>query len=159
MSETEFDFDSLADQEIEVKYRGCTFYLLEADAATGRDFTNKGVACKNNDLIGLGDLEPWLVSQCLWRVKPGDPQKPAGERVPLAVVLTWEHKVVHPLFLKAVKIGELGGDKDPDAIRKQIAELQGQLTTIEEQEAARKNGSGGTATHSSSPTAQAGADR
>jgi hypothetical protein len=156
---SEFDFDSLADQEIEVKYRGCTFYLLEPDAATARDFKNKSVECNNNDMRGAGDLEPWLVSQCLWRHKPGSTEKPGGERIPLEALLKWGSRKVYPLFLKAVEIGELAQAKDREAIVKQIEELENQLAALDKQEAARKNGSGGTATHSSSPTAQGGAER
>jgi hypothetical protein len=138
------DYESLVPIEIPVKYKGQTLYLLSADGAVGTLFKNKIIQYEANDRKDMADIQPWLVSVCLYRRKPGtDGAADLGETVPISFVKTLQHKMMKELFDKAVEIGELIPETET------IESLEKKLETLKKQEAARKNGHESTETGSS----------
>jgi hypothetical protein len=138
------DFESLAPIDVEVKYKGQTLTLRSANGAVGTLFKNKIIQYESCDRRDMADIQPWLVSVCLFRrvpdlAIPGD----QGELVPVSVVRTFPHPMLKKLFDKAVEIGELIPEDET------IESLEKKLAILRKQEAARKNGHESTGTGSS----------
>ena len=119
---------------------GKDYVLREASGDTVAKFNNARARCAQykdgglSGVEGLGDLEPMLVSMCLFEDKGDgtpDPQKP----VRASILRAWPGPVVKALFDKASEISELDSDKDVASLRKQRDALDKQIKQIEEESA------------------------
>lgn len=99
------EFD-LSLKTVPVKLGDNEYELREASGEAAKKFSNARLARikfsggKADGLHDLGDLEPLLVSLCLFDLK-------TGKNIPQAVVETWPGRVVTALFNEAKKISGL----------------------------------------------------
>lgn len=121
----EIIFDTLQPVEVSVKLGGEQYWLKEASEAAAvayRNATAAAVKMEDGEVAGLGavgDVEPILVSYCLWRETP-EGRKP----VPVSVIRGWPAKVVKVLFTRIKDISELDEPDTVEQLDKQIARLQ-----------------------------------
>lgn len=107
------DFGELAPAEVPVRYRGEEYVLVEPDEATAVKYRNRQVSSvrvedgKMAGVSGVGELQAFLVSLCLFRLTPGDERKPGRSPVSYETVMGWQAKVVRQLHARAVKLGDL----------------------------------------------------
>ncbi len=146
-----FDDMDIAPREVEFKLGGVQHVLKEASADAARRYRNTAVkAAKMSDgkvtgLDGVADVEPLLVSLCLFkREEKGD--KP----IKLDDVLKMPSRVTKRMFERAKEISDLDEGADEESLRKQIAALQQQLDKVVAAKETVKNGQSG-ATTSSEP--------
>ena len=106
-------FNDLTPIEIPVSIEGVEYTLREASGDAACKYRNAMMACmqladgKPVSLRGLADVEPLLVSLCLFVTE-------TNKLVPLHVIKTWPSRVITPLFEKAKEISELGeGANEP----------------------------------------------
>lgn len=124
----EFNFDDLTPQSVPVRYQGSKYILHEADADAAAKFRN--LALRNikltkdgsidSDLGGMADLEPYLVSLCLYEIVEG---KQAAHPVPLAVIRSWPSRIIKPLFMWVKENSGLDEKDTRDALLKKRAEI------------------------------------
>jgi hypothetical protein len=146
----EMVFDDLAPAEVPVRIGGERFVLREASGDAAAKYNNARMrAHKLQDgalvgLDGVGDLEPLLVSLCLYKADKdgGLPLTKAGDAdprflVPQEQIRRWKGNVQHALFDKAKELSPwLIQAPTPEALREQIALLQKQLEVLEKAKAA-----------------------
>jgi len=136
-----FDFSNHQIIDILVKGpNGKDYVLREASGDTVAKFNNARARCaKYQDgglagVEGLGDLEPMLVSMCMFEDKGDgtpDPHKPIKGNL----LRAWPGPIVKALFDKAAEISELDSDKDLSSLRKQRDAIDKQIKQIEEDQA------------------------
>lgn len=115
MSDNEtIDFGSLAPIQVEVSMNGEEFILQEASGAVAKKFQNarlskiKFVDGKPSSLSEVGDIEPYLVSLCLFR------KSDKGlTSVKQSEVESWPYRIQEKLFLKAKQISGLDKTETP----------------------------------------------
>lgn len=119
-------FDDLAPVEVEVKYKGKSYLLVEVDTPSAAKFKSAAAAnftYNDGSMTGLravGDLDPLLVSLCLKEVYDTDKRRP----VSLAFVNTMDAKVVKALAERAKEINPALDEKPTkDSLDKQITRL------------------------------------
>lgn len=102
----DFDFSDFAIQSVEITAPdGKKYTLREADGAAARRFNNaktnriKFTGGKPSAFEDIGDLEPLLVSMCLFDSK----NKPVHQ----SIIEGWPSKVVRRLFDKCKEMSEL----------------------------------------------------
>lgn len=121
----EIVFDTLQPVEVSVKLGGEQYWLKEASEAAAVAYRNASAAAvkmEAGEVSGLGDVgdvEPLLVSYCLWRETP-DGRKP----VPVSTVRGWPAKVVKAIFNRVKEISELDEPETVEQVDKQIVRLQ-----------------------------------
>lgn len=110
----ELNFDLLT-QKIPVTIDGVKYELREATGGAACRYRNACVACtsfgpdgKPNGVHDIADVEPLLVSLCLYTEQ--------GQPVPLKTVLGWPARVVSALYREAKAISDL--DDKPEAVVK-----------------------------------------
>ena len=125
----DFDFDSLEVIEIPVKVGGEVYTLREASGDAAFKFRNAAMKCtklgpdgKPASVEGIADIEPLLISLCLFDSK----DKP----VPVTKIRTWRNKVCKSLYEKILEISELGNDEDASTLEKQLADIQAKLDKV-----------------------------
>lgn len=108
---SEFDFDSLETIEIPVKFKGNEYVLREATSGAAKEFSNARISRVKMSGTGeatsygsLGDLEPLLVSLCLFEA--------SGKPVTIKFVELMPYKVQKALYNKAKEISGMDDD-DP----------------------------------------------
>lgn len=120
---TELDFDSLETLEVPVRYKGVQYVAVEADEKAARLYRNALLACmtlggdgKPQSLRNLANVEPLLVSNCLYTVKvdkDGNPLKDEAGKfmrdklVPATKIEGWQSKVVKKIFDTIKEISDL----------------------------------------------------
>jgi len=129
--------------EIPYKIGDKEYVLQEAMSDAAVKWRNASIACTKYGADGnpqgfskLGDLEPLLVSLCLFEVEDG-----SGIRKPMqeSQVRKWPHRIITSLFDKAKKISKLDADVSEEDIEKQIAELQAKLAELRDEDETAKN--------------------
>lgn len=125
----------LAVTEIPVELGERKYVLREASEGAACQFRNaitKAAKMADGKVVGIeniGDVEPLLVSLCLFEVLPDGGTKNIG--VPIQVVRGWPARVVKQLFAKAKEISELDeAAETEEAIEQQIARLQERLNAM-----------------------------
>lgn len=111
MSQADFDFDSIETIEIPVKYKSVDYVLREATSGAAKEFANARISRVKMSSTGeatsygsLGDLEPLLVSLCLFEL--------SGKPVTVKFVEAMPYKVQKALYEKAKEISGMD-DNDP----------------------------------------------
>jgi hypothetical protein len=132
-----FDFGSL--QLIEVPITGPDrkkYMLREASGDAVAKFNNARARCvrfQNGGMSavdGQGDLEPLLVSYCLFEVY--DTGEVATKSVPVAMVRNWPERVIRRIYDKAREISEIDQDGSLEDLKKQRDKLNEQIAKMEE---------------------------
>lgn len=138
------DFSDLAPVEVPVTVADKKYILREASGDAACRWNNavskayklspdgKAVA-----IDGLPDVEPLLVSMCLYTpdangkvvVKANGDADPKT-LVPLATIRSWPSRVQKALFDRAKKISALGETDDAEVVEKQIEVLQRRLAKL-----------------------------
>lgn len=141
---TDIDFDSLEPIRIKVSYRGKRYWLTEAseDAATKyRDRSIKAAKMYDGKVVGMeggAEVEPFLVSLCLYEADPkdgslrltslGDPNPEF--LVPMSVVKSWPSRVVKPLYNRVREASDLTETDTVETVQKAIGKLQRKLRAL-----------------------------
>lgn len=123
------NLDDLTPIEIKLRLGGEEYILREASEGAVCQFKNALMRCTkmNSDgkvsfIENAADVEPFLVSLCLFKVTEKGPIP-----VPLITIKAWTSRVVKPLFDKAKEISNLDDTKDtPDTLLDKITKLQEQ---------------------------------
>lgn len=143
------DFSDLAPKQIKVKIKDKSYILLEASGDVAKRYKN---ACANVHKIvngrmaaigNVADIEPKLVSWCLYHAEP-DGSLPLNKQgnadssklVPEMLIASWPSRVQRTLFNTIKEISELNETDNLQALKKQrdiinrrIKELEGDGTT------------------------------
>lgn len=128
-------FEDITPIEVPVHIQGTDYVLRETSGEAAVKYNDARLACneyQEGKLVrvhGLADLEPLLVSLCLFTHD--------GVTVPKSVIINWPARVQKALYDKAREIS--GMNETPQSLRKQIEIMQRQLAEIEEQESLSKN--------------------
>jgi hypothetical protein len=128
-------FEDITPIEVPVHIHGVDYVLRETSGEAAVKYNDARLACneyQDGKLVrvhGLADLEPLLVSLCLFTQE--------GSLVSKTTILGWPARVQKALYDKAREIS--GMNETPQSLRKQIELLQRQLTEVEEQERLSKN--------------------
>ena len=127
-------FEDAEPQVIEVTIKGKAYRLKEPTADVAAKYRSASARCarfsegKMQSIDGVGDIEPYLVSMCLFEVLPGGNLK----QVPIPTVRSWKASIIRPLFDKAKEMGLLEEEKDtPKSLKKKITELQTRLRSLQ----------------------------
>jgi hypothetical protein len=140
-------YDDLAPREVPVTLRikgePRRFVLTEPSEDAACRYRNACMAAarmadgKVVGVVGMADVEPLLVSLCLFELVP-DPRDPGGVKrraVPQAFVRELPPRVVKDLFTRCRALGELEERDDQpetsESLRVQIGKLQARLTELE----------------------------
>jgi len=119
----ELRFDDLTPTEVPVYLAGKSYILREASGDAACKYRNAMLACtrlgpdgKPSSIQGMADIEPLLVSMCLYNAEEGD--KSFGKCVPLNIIRSWPSRVQKSLYDKVKEISEIGeedeeGEEEP----------------------------------------------
>lgn len=135
MNLEEFDFSNLEPQEFPVKLPNDTaqYILRECSEGDATRFRRENLkALKDNGTGGVvmteagADLEPLLLTMCLWRVKDDSKPHPEGrERVNFTFVNNLNPIIASRLYQKAREISGINADElTEELVEKKIASLQ-----------------------------------
>lgn len=115
MSE-DFNF-SLDEQSFPLTIAGERYIIVEASEDAAKKYKNTAMRAtkfsdkgKPSGVDGLADVEPLLVSMCLFKLDETGARSP----VLLSTVLKWPHRVVEPIYQKARELSGLKEDKDEE---------------------------------------------
>ena len=138
----EFDFSDLETVKIPVtgpnKKR---YHLVEASADATAKYKSAQARCarfKNgemNGVDGVGDLEPYLVSMCLFAINDKGEQSTTSEN--FSVIRTWPSRIVIKLYDKAREISEIDRDDDLESLLKQRANLDKLIAKLQGEDPAK----------------------
>lgn len=133
----DFDFSDLEPVRLAFNIGKRKFILCEADGDAGAKYRSAAVsAAKMNDgkvirVDGMGDIEPMLVSRCLFyadengHLRVDDNDNPIKKYlVEEAVIRSWPDRVQKALFNKVKEISGLDDTDTLEKVDKQIANLQ-----------------------------------
>jgi hypothetical protein len=136
-----FDLEPI---EIPIKIGGKSYILREASegAAVGyRNLVMKAARMSEGKIVGIdgaADVEPYLVSQCVFETDREGRVRQIGDRlvnVHINTVRSWPSRVVTPLFDKIKEISDLDRETKPETkeqLLKQLEEIQNKLQKLEE---------------------------
>lgn len=139
MSHEPIVFDDLAAVEIPVSIPNKDgvkedYILQEASGDAACKYRNAMLACtqlgpegKPSQIRGMADIEPLLVSLCLFTSE----RKP----VQLGIIRSWPNRVQKKLFDKIKEISDLDESEDRDSLVKQRKAIDKQIAEIEEEAA------------------------
>lgn len=130
---TPMNFDDLTPIEIPVSIGVKQYVLCEATGTAGVAFNNartKGIKFSNegkpNSISGVADVEPLLVSLCLFETVEGG-RKP----VPITTVQSWPYRVMKDLFDRAKEISNLDESETLEDLQKQKTEIDKKIADFE----------------------------
>lgn len=113
------DFDTIEEIQIPVKIKGKNYTLREATGDVASDYINaryKRVTYsadgRSRKLGDMGDLQPLLVSGCLYDED--------GEQVDEDLIRSWPARVQRTLFERATEISQI--DADNNTVREMLKE-------------------------------------
>jgi hypothetical protein len=127
-------FEDISIAERPVKIAGQDYVLRAANGDVACQYKNMASSLyrvnqdtKETFVKGAGDLEPFLVSLCLFKVNgPG-----MFERVHITHVKNFPAAIIKSLFDAAKEFGGLTEDVSLEALKKQRAELDNQIAELE----------------------------
>jgi len=114
------NYDDFETIRIPVSVKGFKYTLTEATGKAAVDYRNAALACtklgptgKPSSIVGLGGLEPLLVSLCLTDNANSD------RPVPKQTIMSWPARIQSSLFTRAKQISDLGEDNpEKDLLKK-----------------------------------------
>lgn len=138
-------FDDITPIEVPVKVGQLEFVLREATGESAVKYTNAklkrlslGADGKPSSFAGMGDLEPYLVSLCLFTAKRERPEL-NNQPVHEADIRAWPHKIQKKLFDIAKQISEIDQDQSKDDLEKIIADAQKRIAELDAKDSKAKN--------------------
>lgn len=133
----DFDFADLEPVRLSFKIGKRTYVLCEADGDAGAKYRSAAArSARLNDgkvvgVEGIGDIEPLLVSKCLYdtddkgNLRVDDDDKPIKKYlVPEGTIRSWPDRVQKALFNKIKEISGLDETDTLEKLDKQITNLQ-----------------------------------
>lgn len=122
-------FDSVDLSVVPVTIAGMEYLLREPSADIAAKYRNAAAKCAKSQFVdgrvsgmsmdGIGDIEPLLVSMCLFERTAQHSLEDKGilVQVSLATVRSWPSRIVKPLFDLAKRLGDLDetASKETDA--------------------------------------------
>ncbi len=137
--------------EIPVKIGKEDYILREASESAVCKYRNAllkatklGPDGKLASIDGMADVEPLLVSLCLYEKYDHKGEK--KERlVNIQKILAWKSSIVKDLFANCKKISEIDDDETAESLNKQMEELKEKMEKLKEKEDKVKNESEPTA--------------
>lgn len=143
------DFTDLEPVSRSVKYKEKQYVLREASADAAAKYRNQGLRgarFSEGKMVGMGDvadLQPYLVSLCLWelvgaakedsaetvsaaREKNGTVEKP----VDLKVIRTWPERMVKEMFNWVKDVSMLDEEETEEVLNKRLQDTQKKLDEI-----------------------------
>lgn len=127
-------FDNIDLREVPVTIAGQAYVLKAADGDVACQYKNMAASLyrlnqdtKETVIKGAGDLEPFLVSLCLYKVI----SESEKQKVHITHVKKLPPPVIKKLFDTAKKIGGLDEDVSLEALKKQKAEIEKQIAEKE----------------------------
>lgn len=129
-------FDTLKRVEVDVEIDGKKYVLTEIFGEGAAKYRSAQAECTKLDdgklsrLVGIGDLQPLLVSLCLFEsydLRGETKLRP----VLLSTVRSWPDRVVRALHEKAIEINPCLREKESeDSLKKKIADNQKRLAEL-----------------------------
>lgn len=132
---------------VPVKIDGVEYTLEEASGDVACKYRNRFLECtklENGKVIGVqgtADLEPFLVSMCLWHMAEGGKKT----NVPAVTIRSWPSKIQTQLFKRAKDISGIAEEEET------IESLQKKLDAAKKKKEELGNSSSGSQDGSSSP--------
>lgn len=133
----ELVFDDLQPIEIPVRIAGKQYVLREASTDAATKYRNAVLKSTRLDrdghamsLDGSADVEPLLVSMCLFEVN--DKGETLNRPVNVSVVKTFPSKVTKELYDRVRAISGLGAEDTEEELEKEIKDLQERLEELRE---------------------------
>ncbi len=135
----ELNFDDLTLIELPVSVKGVKYVLREASGDAAVRYRNKlldgttlGPEGNVVKVIGMANVEPFLVSLCLFDEK--------GRPVKCELIRSWPARIQKALFEKVKEISELDEEQDLDTLIKQQAEIDKKIRDLaDKRDSAAKN--------------------
>jgi hypothetical protein len=130
-----FDFSDIVPAEVPVSYGGRHFILREASGDAAARYRNallkstKLTDGKVSSMEGMADVEPLLVSLCLWEINPAGAGVKEGP-VSLGFIRSMPARIVKALFEKVKVMSDLAETPDESPLLKAIS-LPGSPVTVE----------------------------
>jgi hypothetical protein len=131
--------------EVPVSVRGIDYVLCEATGDVAVKFANRkleniqlGPGGKPQSVKGMGDVEPFLVSLCLFEAG-SDGKADKTKPVKATDIRKFSSKTMSALFAKAKEISEIDQPTTVEDIDKQIVELNKQRAELIENGTPAKN--------------------
>lgn len=127
----EMNFDDLSEIVIPVSIKGKKYILVEADGDATAKYKNKMLSCskfaegKMTSVQGMADIEPYLLSLCMFVVR-NDRRFPVAE----GVVRSWPGKVIKKLYTKAREISELDAEETLESLTEKRAEIDKKIADL-----------------------------
>lgn len=132
--------------EVPVEIKGKKYLLRSATSDAATKWQNKSIATRRYvedaggglklfSLVNVADLEPLLVSSCLFEVSEGGKERP----VTLVEVGKFDAKITSALFKRAEEISGLRTPISKENLLKAKAEIEDQLAEMEKKEQDLKN--------------------
>lgn len=126
-------FDDLALTEIPVTIGEKSYTLREASGDAGCRYRNALLACtqlgpegKPSQIRGMADVEPLLISFCLFDEK--------GKPVKGTTIRSWPNRMIKKLFDRAKEISDLDEDEDLDSLIKERDKLDERIAELRQDE-------------------------
>lgn len=137
------NFDDLTPIELPFSHLGKDYVLREATGEAACQFRNAQIACttmgpegKPKKFENVADVEPLLVSLCVWELLPDGKEK----RVPEATVRQWSARMQKRLFEKAKEISDLNESAETlEELTKEYRELGKRIKKMGEEKEEAKN--------------------
>ena len=123
------DFPSIELPEVPVVVSGHKYVIRKASSDVGRKYRSMSARCvkmtdgEMSGIDGIGDVQPFLLSLCLYQVTDDGGRAP----VPIGTINCWPDDIVTPLFERARKLGNLQEAETTDTLEKSIAKMQKRL--------------------------------
>lgn len=125
-----YNFDEAVPAEVPVTYKNERMFLREASGDAAARYRNAVMKAtkltdgKVSSIDGMADVEPYLVSLCLWRKING-----VESQVPLDVVRQMPARMVKKLYAKARSISDLDEVAEQPLVK--VLSLPGSPVTLE----------------------------
>lgn len=131
----DLDFDSLELTEVPVKLGGKKYILKEASIEAHRLYTNKAVGSTKlskdgtvTSIVGAADIQPYLVSLCLFYEGGDGKHHPVSEQV----IKSWPSRVGKKLFQAIKQISDFKDEDDSrESLLRQKAEIEAKLAALD----------------------------
>lgn len=143
----ELNFDDISLKEIPVSIERKKYVLREATGDTACRYRNAVLHCTElgpegspATIKGLADVEPFLVSLCLFETCLDERGNPTSERsVPVSVIRKWPSRVQKALFERAKEISELSEEEeDLESLTKKRKEVNEKIVKLQEDSAKKE---------------------
>lgn len=141
-------YDDISLVQVKVTVGKKEYVLQEADADTARRYRNMAVSGAKMDdgkvigVRGIGDLELFLVGECLFEASETQGTPSLGRKVDAKTLQSWKSYIISDIFRRAKEISRLDEPLTLDDALRQREKLDQTIQQLEEGDAAKKQQSG-----------------